>query len=381
MIVNKIYDVHILIGGIDICDYGNANNINCTITEDVFSGVPVCALAFLSSSAFLSQVPIVDGTPVEIQIKSKVFEIDEKYNFRVAKMQATPDANLIFFEISCYLDFYELYRGALKYALCGNSSDVFQSVADRNNLQSLIHATDDRQIWVASEQNLANWLSTVAGRGWASDVSGMCWFMNRKKQLFYVDIDRLIYGTKTPRVTLQYGRTQFGDVENNIVKYKSFNMVTNTGEENLFNNGYGGDDSHFDLLKYSVEDVKAAKVRAASEIVNINKELSQGLGETYSMIDTGNFHPHYYLAWEQNRRVLSTYSSYINLICEYFRPLNLSQVVTMSAMASNKANSNINSLTLKYIISSLSIVINSSNIGMNIQLCSQGYNGKSTESY
>ena len=381
MIINKLYEVHILIGGMDIYDYGNASNLNCTITEDVFTGVPICALTFTSSPQFLSRFPIVDGTLVEIQIKSKVFKIDEKYNFRVAKLTATPNANLIFFELSCYLDFYELYRGALKYALCGNSSDVFQSVADRNNLQSMIHATDDRQVWVASEQNLANWLSTVAGRGWASDVSGMYWFVNRKKQLFYVDIDRLIYGTKAPRVTFQCGRTQLDDVENNIIKYQSFNITTNTGEENLFNNGYGGDNSHFSLLKYSVEDVQATKVRAASEIINISKELSQGLGETYSMIDTGNFHPHYYLAWEQNRRVLSTYSSYVNLVCEYFRPLNLSQVVTLKATASNKENSDINSLTLKYIISSLSIVINSSNIGMNIQLCSQGYNGKSTESY
>ena len=109
--------------------------------------------------------------------------------------------------------------------------------------------------------------------------------------------------------------------------------------------------------------------------------MSQGLGKNILQFDIGNHHENFFLAEAQNRRVLSTFSSYIALSCESYRPLKLSQVCTIQTVAPNNSNSPINTFDIKYIVDKIITHISSSAINMEVELCSQGYNGSSTESY
>lgn len=380
MIINDFYDVHLLIHDIDLFDSGCADKIKCCIYESVVDSVPVCKITFNSSPDFLNDYPIVDGTKVTIQIKSDIFEINDQYVFRVMKFSALPFGNMFSFAIEAVVDFYELFRAPNKYSANNNSSEIFNSVMKNNNLIGSIHQTQDKQLWVPSEANLGQWLSYIAAHGWSSQQSGFYWFMNKNKNLFYLDIDKLIHESKNI-IKFYYGDTESKDIDDKIVRYKNIIIKTNPGEENLFNRGYDGESHHFDLMSYTTKQTNANKVRATSEIVNINKELSNGLGKSLLQLDVGNHHKNYFIAEMQNRRVLSTYSTYVDLSCELFRPIKLSQVCTIDATSTSREDGEIKPLKIKYIISKIITNISSSTVNMDVELCTQGYNGLSTESY
>ena len=344
------------------------------------SSVPVCELSFYSSADFLINCPIVDGTKVTISINSKQLNIDENYYFRVTRLKAIPHGSNLFFVINCIIDFYEIFRAPTKYSMYGNSSEVFSKISIDNQLQGSIHQTNDSQLWVPTETNLGQWLGYIAAHAWSSESSAFYWFLNKKKNLYFLDIDKLIYESKNI-VKFYYGDTLSSDVEDRVVRYRNLFLDMKPGDENLYNSGYNGNNYHFDLLSYNTKKENANKVRAVSEIVNINKELSQGLGIDFLPFDIGNHHKNFFIAEAQNKRILSTFSTYLILSCDYFRPLKLSQVSTINATSSNSSDQEINTMNIKYIVSKIVTSIDSSNVSMEVELCSQGYNGRSTESY
>lgn len=380
MIINTLYDVSIIIGGADLLNDGNASQVNCTIEESIYDGIPMCHIMFLSSPDFLNNNPIVDGTAITIKISSEQLGIRQYMFFRVLKVSVAPNGNNMFYSINGIIDFYEFFRDPIVYSMNSNSSEIFKRIADVQGLNCVIHPTKDKQLWIPSESNLYQWLNYVTQHAWASPQSGFFWFLTKEKDLLLLDIDRLVYGAKNVSY-FKYGDLQTSDITNNISRYKNIAINISTGNENIFNRGYDGDNEHFDLLSYSTKHVKANKVRAVSEIVNINKGLSAGLGKNILPFDVGNHHPNFFLAEAQNRRVLSTYSTYIDLTCEFYTPIDLAQVYLVDATPPNASTSVLKVMNIKYVVSKIITKITSSSVNMEVELCSQGYNGKSNESY
>lgn len=382
MIIKNIYDVSIFIGNVDILDGGSASKVQCIIEESIYDNIPMCKIVFLSSPEFISETPIIDGTKIKITITSDAFSINETIPFRVMKMSALPYGNDIMYSIECVIDFYELFRTPIKYSMNNNSSEVFKLIASKNNLaNSEIYTTQDKQLWAPSCSNLYQWMNYITQHSWASQQSAFFWALTRNKKLVFADVDRLVYNSKNI-TKICYGDIKEDDIDNNIVRYKDIAFEMNPGPENLFNKGYDGENNYFDLLSYSTKSVNANKVRAVSEIININRELSSGLGKNISQFNVGNHHKNFFVAEVQNRRILSTFSTYVDLFCEFYFPINIAQVCLLEGQSHNTSkNEEVNTLNIKYIISKIQTKITSSNINMNVELCSQGYNGKSTESY
>jgi hypothetical protein len=380
MIINDIYEVFVFVNGCEILDSRIATNLNAAIKEDLYTGFPICKLSFCSTLLFLNTAAIVDGTPVTFKIESSVWNLKETLNFRVSSVTTTGVGGNFLYVLECYLDFYEIFRDPNKYAIRGTSSEVFKNVAKINNLVSLIDPTNDIQLWVPSETNLGEWLNYIMNYGWADFQSCMIWFMNRKKELFYKNLDSLFYESKNKKI-FQYGNLKINDFENKIYRYKSISYKMTSGQENIFNRGYDGRNYHFDLLSNSHKTDNANKVRAITEIVNINKELSQGLEENMLEIDTGNFHPHYHMAATQNLRIRSSLSTYTLLACEYYLPIRIGEIVFLNPTSNGNAGTYMESLNCKYIISSIETIISESSLHMNVELCTQGFNGHSTQSY
>ena len=380
MIINNLYDVSLQIGNVDILDSNNASKVDCIIEESVYDHFPTCRITFLSSTEFMDENPIVDGTKIIITVQSEGFNIKEQWIFRVMKLSAIPSGADMLYSVNGIIDFYEFFRDPTKYSMKNNSSEVFKNIAKQNNISAIIYSSQDNQLWVPSQCNLYQWMNYMAQHAWASQQSAFFWCMNRNKVLWYADIDKLIYETKNMPIFL-YGDTAVDDVDNKIIRYKNLLINADTGNENLFNRGYDGEVSHFDLLSYSTKKQNANKIRAVSEIINVNKELSAGLKRDMSQFDVGNHHANFFLAEAQNRRILSTFSTYINLACEFFVPIQLSQVCTIKGASHNSTAESVNSINIKYIVGKIVTRINSSTVNMNVELCSQGYNGKSLESY
>ena len=380
MIVNSIYDIKVKIGGYEILDSQIASGFSAIIEEDISNGFPICQIQFTSSREFLTNTPIVDGTPVEIRIYCEALGVDETLTFRVSAVKTVAMGFSFVFVLDCFLDFYELFRNCNKYAARGLSSEIFKNVAEQNKLKYNIDPTNDLQTWIPSELNLGSWLNVVANHGWFDMNSCMYWFMNRRKELFYKNLDKLFYETKNIR-TFKFGNLMPGDIEGGVYRYKTIGFKMETGTENIFNRGYDGRNFHFDLLSYSLKTDNANKVRAITEIVNINKELSQGLEENNLAIDCGNFHEYYFMAEAQNSRIRSSLSTYTVLGCEYWMPVSLGEMYLLEPVASGTQDTYIPSLNCKYLISSIRTKITTAAVTMEVELCTQGFNGSSQESY
>lgn len=380
MIINNLYNVSLQIGNVDILDSNNASKVDCIMEESVYDHFPTCKITFLSSTEFMDENPIVDGTKIIITVQSEAFNIKEQWIFRVVKLSAIPSGADMLYSVNAIIDFYEFFRDPTKYSMKNNSSEVFKNIAKQNNISAMIYNSQDNQLWVPSQCNLYQWMNYIAQHAWASQQSAFYWCMTRNKVLWYANIDKLVYESKNIPIFL-YGDTAVDDVDNKIIRYKNLLINADTGNENLFNRGYDGEVSHFDLLSYSTKKQNANKIRAVSEIINVNKELSAGLKRDMSQFDVGNHHANFFLAEAQNRRILSTFSTYINLACEFFVPIQLSQVCTIKGASHNSTAESVNSINIKYIVGKIVTRINSSTVNMNVELCSQGYNGKSLESY
>lgn len=381
MIINNLYDVSLQVGNVDILDNNNASKVNCVMEESIYDKFPMCKVTFLSSTEFMDENPIVDGTKIIITVKSEAFNIKEQWIFRVIKLSAIPSGPDMLYSIDGIIDFYEFFRDPTKYSMKNNTSEIFKNIAKVNNVSARIYNSQDNQLWVPSQCNLYQWLNYITQHAWASQQSGYFWCMDRNKSLFYIDVDRLVYESKNIPIFL-YGDTAIDDIDSKVIRYKNLLINADTGSENLFNRGYDGDVSYFDLLSYSIKKQKANKVRAVSEIININKELSAGgLKKDMAQFNVGNHHENFFIAETQNRRILSTFSTYVNLACEFFVPIKLSQVCTIKGASHNSTAESVNSINIKYIVGKIVTKINSSTVNMDVELCSQGYNGKSLESY
>lgn len=381
MILNSKYNINIFLGDVDLFGSGSASSVQCKIIESIEFGIPTCMIAFSSSKDFFKQYPIVDGTKIIINIQSNFYSINEQYVFRITEIKSTPvgtsDMAIL---INGIYDCYEMFRSAYKYGLYGNSSDVFKNFMQKNKLSGTIHTTKDMQLWCPSEINLGQWLSYVANHAWASQQSGMFWAMDRTGYMYYLDIDRLIYQENKPFI-FYYGNPAEDDEKNKIYRYKSYALHIDSGNENLYNCGYNGNNFHFDLSSYSIKKENANKVRAASEIVNINKELSRGLVDDILQFDVGNHHEHFFMASSQNKRVLSTYSTYTELMCDNFYPIYVGNVCKLQTINAGSSGGKVEPFDIKYVINKIILTIVKSSINMNITLCSQGYNAESVETY
>lgn len=380
MIISDVYDVTFSINNIELLNKRIAGNFYFIYTEDMFSGFPVCKANFTTTYQFISETPIVDGSLIIVTIENKLYKTKETLRFRVSAVLIKGSENFCDITLEGYLDFYEFFRSANKYATYGLSSEVFSNVAKINNLNSEIDQTNDVQLWVPSEVNTGSWLNLVAKHGWCSTNSCMIWFIDRLRKLYYKDLGDLFYNNKENK-TFEYGDQTPNDSKNKIYRYKSVTYGTNTGLENIKNNGYGGKNHRFDLLGYNIISENANKTRAVTEIVNVNKELSQGVTENMMEFDVGNFHSHYFLAEKQNKRIRSLFSTSAVLSCPYHAPMRLGEIVTLIPTTNGAENTRVKSLNCRYMISSLNVTITNFGINTEAILCTSGYNGTSKQSY
>ncbi len=376
--LRSLYEFKIVVGNATVTTGSGATFINAIIDESIESIYSVCSVTFEGSESFISDAAIVDGTPIKIFIKSKELNFSYVYYYRVGKVVIVQSTNNSYrYTITGYTDFYHLFESPTKFIYKGKSSQVFQNIADKYNLESEIDITNDEQLWTCSEQNLKEWLSFVSSRGWINETSGMFWCLDRHRCLLYKDINTL-FGLPSS-YTFAPG-TSPATLDTKTMYYITSTVANKSIEENVKSNGYGGSDFNFNLLNYSLMETSAKKVKAYSNIININKELSQGLKQSFHPFNVGNFHKNYYLAHDQNNRVLSTFSTYYLLTCQFFQPVRLGQmanIVKNSLTGGNKSKS----LNVKSMIHSIQINFIEENVNMTVGLCTQGFNGISTETY
>lgn len=374
MKIQEIYEVNIFLDALDVLNTPGTMFTRCEIFESISNPLPTCELEVLVPVGWVDERAIADGTPIKIKIEAKDLKILEEYNFRlfnIRKLRA--DQQFVKLILEGILDVYQGFTDGNPCNMYGTTSEVFKAIATKLNVASSIDNTTDSQLWTAGNNNIFNFLMYIAEFGYIDETSAMIWFFNRHKQLFYKNLTQLFRNRHENIHTFVQNPDPKKDKQ---FAYTNIETSIQAGIENLKHEGYGGIDFYFDQPSYSYKQVAARKVVAESNVINISKELSQGLGQEWYPFDIGNFHPNYWLAYKQNKRILSTYSTYVTLTCQFFQKFNIGQIVNIDYLDSQDLDNRIKCFTGTYIIDAIHISITLDNIIAIVETAMQGFNGK-----
>ena len=377
MIVQGIYNLDILIDNLSLFKAPDAVFIKGDIYEAIMNPVPTCSLELIIPLSWFDNRTIADGTLITFEFKSEMLNLNERCYFRVFNIEevqlSQKNATV---KLNGVLDFYKGYTPGNDINMYGNSSDVFQKIASIGQLTPNIDPTNDKQLWIAGERNIYQFMSAIASRGWIDETSAMIWCIDRKKNLLYKNLTSLFRNRQD--IVYNFVQKSISACKQKEYEYSGVTGSIQAGSNNLKNEGYGGEDYYFDLLSYSLKPVAARKAVAESKFINISKELSQGLSDCQYPFDVGNFHPNHFLARKQNKRILSTYSTYMILQTQHLQSFRLGQIVTFEFMDSQTKANKSTAMSGVNMIDAIHTEITKEYIKSTVEIVSQGMNGTVT---
>lgn len=376
MFIQNTYELHILIDGLDITSAPGCMLDYAIIHENISDIIPSCELHFIVPNTLVDRESFVDGSLIHFTLQSKTLNFEELLAFRTYQIDFKLDQDFCNIHIFGFLDFYEGYKHVLDCNIYGTTSDVFNTVANLYNLESSIDTTNDIQLWAAGEGNLYKYLNTISQYGWVDETSGMFWCLDRHKILLYKNITSLFRNSS--KKIWSFLQVEQPSVKDKLFSYEIAETSIKAGEENLIYEGYGGDDHYFELTNYAWKTAVSKKVVAESYLLNINKDLSKGLSECWYPFDVGNFHQNYYNAKKQNKRVLSTFSTFVTLKSQFFMNYRIGQIVNFVYMDSRDIKNSIKLTSGKYMIKGIEVNITPDSISSSLELVMQGLNGKTS---
>lgn len=372
MQIAETYDVELNVGDLNLFDIPGMSIGSIDVYEDIYSGIPSFTMSVSVPQSLFNNQCFVDGSLFKLSINGA--DINDTYLFRVWDVPKIVQKNdSITVDLNGVLDVYEIYRDGNKYNACSTTSGLFKKIASENNWENDIDETNDKQTWVAGRRNLFQFMHHLCKYGYSDETSCMIWFFDRKKRLIYKNLSKL-FKEKSNNIW-QFDKG-FGDYSNKIFGYGEISVKLTAGSDNIVNGGYGNDFDVFELKTYKDKLIHPNKVIAESATINISKELSQGLSYDWFPFDVGNFHEHYYLAWAQNRRILSTYSTYSYLQCQCLQKFRLGQIVNLNFRDIAGEENKSKSFTSLGIISSIHTKITPDMVGATVTIMSQGVNSK-----
>lgn len=377
IVQNGRYDLSVFIDELNIISTG-CLFVRATLFESIYAHIPTCEAEIVVPRQMLDQRSIVDGSKLRFEIKfnNEPNKPKESYTYRLYCItKLTQEQNYVNLKLEGIIDFYEGFTQANKYNALANTGEVFQTIALQNNLESSIDLTNDKQLWIAGEKSVFNFMQYMSEYGWINDTSCMFWCLDRRKKLLYKNLTTLM--AQRSDTLYSFKQTDIPETEKLTYGYTVCEARIESGAENVYHNGYGGEDYYFDLLDYEQKQVSAKKAIAWSNLFNINKELSKGLKDTFMQFDVGNHHPNYAVSKLQNERLFATYSTYTTLTSQFFQPYRLGQIVNLDFTYMRDPKLKIDALTGIHIIDSIRIDITVSAITCKIDLAMQGLNGRS----
>ena len=377
MLIQDLYDFNIYLDDLNIFDTEFASFIKANIFESISNPIPTCTVELILPNIYVDERSIVDGTIIKFEIKCEYFDIDETYSFRLFNTNKIQlDNQYVKLTLEGIIDFYDGYTSSIPYTKYATTSDIFKDIATQYNFINDIDTTNDCQLWIGGQNSIYQFLNILAQHGWINETSAMFWCIDRQRRLLYKNLTTLFRERQDNIYT--FLQTPYNDISKKQFSYGSVYASLQSGTNNLRNDGYGGSDMYFDLLTYKNTEIASQKVVAESKIINVSKELSKGLSQEFFPLDVGNFNKNYYTAIKQNKRILSTYSTYLTVETQFFQPFRLAQIVSFNYTDAQNKDLEIKALSGIYIINAINIEITLQSITALIELAMQGLNGKAT---
>ena len=371
------YSFDLFIDGLSIFKTSGCVLVSADIFEAVANPIPTCQIDVILPLAWLDERSVVDGAKIKFSVEFLEMKnpMKHEYNFRIFGMKKVNiEQKFVHLLIDGIADFYEGYQEGNQFNNYALVSDIFKNIATTYGLNSDIDPTDDRQLWVAGENNTYQFMQYMTEYAWRNETSSYFWCLDRERRLLFKNWTTLFRERQNNIFT--FIQSPNAKIDDMYFTYTKASGSIQSGTNNLNNCGYGGTDYQFSLLDYETKEITAKKVVAESQLININKELSQGLANEWYPFDLGNCHANYYKARKQNRRIMSTYSTYIRLESQFFQPYRLCQIVNFEYLDAQDPKNKIKSMSGTYMVDAIHTTFTTSNVTATIELVMQGLNGK-----
>ena len=376
MEIQNGYNITLKIDGKDLFSEYPCEFLNSVIYENIEDLVPTCTIDLGIMGMALEELPFVDGSKIEIHIQSDGYGVDNTYLFRLYDIEEiNQNGWILSIRLFCALDFFDGYTQGNTFNTNATTSEIFKKIANNYQLENDIDPTNDKQLWVAGENNLYQFMTYMTQYAYIDEKSAMFWCFNGQKKLLFKNIIDIF--SKEAKDAFTFIQAAFYDSQEKIYRYVNINANISSGTNNIRNQGYGGNNYYFDLLTYNIKEANSRFVVAENRMLNISKELSKGLANTMLPFDVGNFHEKYFNAYKQNKRTLSTFSTEVTLTTDCLQSFKLAEIVKLIYMDNGDIDLAIKPLSGNYIIAGINTIISKQAIVANVRLLTQGLNTKS----
>lgn len=362
------HDISIYIDGIMLTEE-NSNVYSLDIEESFVLEIPKLNLFVALSGPFLVNVPILDGSLIEIRFNNhlskkgtevwlfKVFHFDAMGSGQGTSIEYRITAyHKSLWDLSCLED--ESYNS--------NSSDVFKRIADKTNMLSSVDETLDKQVWFTLEGNRLNFLRDVCRHAYANKYSTYVWWVSKNNTLHFKNIISRIQEKPSARIQ------ETNDTVNVSGDYVPVTNVTYAIESgtNNFYFGYGNNALYYDALKENNNLLYPREFMINAGKVNVNAD-AKNQGWLDFGINTGNTHANYELAAIQNKRSLALWSTIVTCIDTFLFPMEVGDCVQFNFKLDGITDFKLYSG--RYLIAGIKLAIDSRNSPVNkLTLIRQG---------
>lgn len=371
--IQRLYSLEIYINNRPLSEQEGVVYQGAAIHESFLDPIPTLKLQLILPTVWLDLHEICEGKPIKIILKSEVFNLDEKYEFRIHNIESINHvANEVQVVLDCVLDVFDIFGKPNTFNMYGNSSDVFRRIASECKLKSDIDDTNDRQLWCSFKDSAYYFMSRLAQHGWVDYTSAMMWTIRKDKTLLYKNITNMFSSVSSSTPTFVQTKTD----EDNVYLYSNISSKSLAGKNNLQNGGYGSNENYtFDIMNYEYKKVGANEIKCNSKFLNLDKSLKSDTISNWYPFDFGNYHENYFKAVTQNQITLASYNTYTDIFSQFSKGYKLGEVVNVKYQNSNNDTYNCDALTGVYLIYDLITTFDIlRGVSSNVGLVMQGYN-------
>lgn len=295
------------------------------VIENVGFQAPALVLELNDSiGVFSNTIPITDGNKITITLGDSPSSLKENYSmdFRVFSWSAKQYQEGLTYTIHCIFDNYAYIKNVKQMALKGPSQDVIKTIAEDCNIDFI--CTDqcsDTQTWLNFSDTLAMFASNIAKHS-LSPKGCMVLALTAVNDLLYVDIVKALASDAEAVFTS-------GELTNEAsFLIREFSISSDAGFYNSWlNYGYIGVE---DLLTGVSKEYRGLEYTTFDGLLPINSDVSesiQSVRKDYYPQDCGNTHSKYWLAKNNNIRILGLFSQKIVILVDKATNISLLAVV------------------------------------------------------
>ena len=376
-----------------------------SIHESISDIIPTCKVEIEVPYTWIDNQYITDGTLIYINMKinekisSGYEKLKEKpYIFRLFKIHKLEDHG-VFVKLLLHgvIDFISGYGNANELNCACTTSSVFKNCATKFGFTNTsIDDTSDKQLWIANGRTVYQFLTYCCLDGYINDTSAMMWAIDRNKKLYYKNIVKCFDCNKAAS-NCANGNCSDGCLGIRVGSY-GVPVVTHApfGINNVQLGAYGANGNAFQLIegtecKYDYSVSTSDKVTKTSESTCVCKNCDCKNSQDWFPFDVGNHHKNYFKAANQNRQVLSTYSTFMTIqfspstglvvkdsIVPFFEAYHLFDTcnIEYDVHADKGKFTKMKALTTKAMVESIDVNVTQKHAGTQIKFVTQGLNTK-----